>query len=232
MYLHTDHLGAVVKATDEVQAVVWDVDRKPFGERESLVGQVEVPLGFPGQYFDEETNNYYNYFRDYDPTTGRYLQSDPIGLAGGLNTYVYVNGNPLIYTDPKGLDVRREATGAACGFHERVAVDVAGGQFGVSFGHSRGAVGGVVDYVCPSCYGDYDGVIYEDGDPATDVLDSIDTKPCQDKNIFKWLYSQIGKSYSYTINGYNCRAYSTVMMMLIRQKLNNGDFDDGCECEK
>ncbi|MES9852271.1 MAG: RHS repeat-associated core domain-containing protein [Candidatus Thiodiazotropha sp. L084R] len=103
VYLHTDHLGAVVKATDESQAVVWDVERKPFGERESLVAQVEMPLGFPGQYFDEETNHYYNYFRDYDPATGRYLQSDPIGLLGGLNTYAYVEANPLSKKDVFGL---------------------------------------------------------------------------------------------------------------------------------
>jgi RHS repeat-associated protein len=57
----------------------------------------------PGQYYDQETNNYYNYFRDYDPATGRYIQSDPIGLDGGLNTYTYVSNNPVIYIDQNGL---------------------------------------------------------------------------------------------------------------------------------
>ncbi|KKJ77351.1 hypothetical protein WH95_06455 [Kiloniella litopenaei] len=70
-------------------------------------------LRMPGQYVDEETGRgsgsslthplYYNYNRDYDPATGRYTQVDPIGLAGGVNTYAYANGSPRRYVDPKGL---------------------------------------------------------------------------------------------------------------------------------
>jgi RHS repeat-associated protein len=61
-------------------------------------------LRFPGQYADVETGLNYNYYRDYDPATGRYIESDPIGLRGGsYSTYAYAHGNPALLIDPLGL---------------------------------------------------------------------------------------------------------------------------------
>ena len=101
-YFHNDQLGTPQAVTDSTQTIVWQAEASPFGETIEAVATIEQNLRFPGQYFDQETQLHYNYFRDYDPSIGRYLQSDPIGLGGGMNTYAYVGGNPYTYADPTG----------------------------------------------------------------------------------------------------------------------------------
>ncbi len=108
-YVHPDHLGsprAVTRPSDNAFLWRWDnVD--PFGanlpnENPSGAGTFQYALRFPGQYYDAETSTHYNYFRDYDPTIGRYTESDPTGLSGGINTYGYGLANPIRNIDPTG----------------------------------------------------------------------------------------------------------------------------------
>ncbi|EOC0062342.1 RHS repeat-associated core domain-containing protein [Cronobacter turicensis] len=92
--------------TDIDGQTVWRRQFSSWGEteRELCVPQWQVPqnLRFQGQYLDRESGLHYNLLRYYDPVAGRYTQLDPIGLAGGINTYSYV-GYPLTYIDPLGL---------------------------------------------------------------------------------------------------------------------------------
>ena len=103
VYYHVDRLGTPQAMTDTAGATVWKAVYEPFGMVNVTVNTVENNLRFPGQYYDRETGLHYNYFRDYDPTTGRYIEADPIGLNGGLNIYGYANQNPLTFIDPLGL---------------------------------------------------------------------------------------------------------------------------------
>ena len=101
--IHTDHLGTPQIITDQSQNTVWNADYEPFGQTTITTETVINNLRFPGQYFDGKTGLHYNYFRDYDPETGRYVESDPIGLYGGINTYLYAYANPIHLPDPSGL---------------------------------------------------------------------------------------------------------------------------------
>jgi RHS repeat-associated protein len=109
-YVHSDHLSTprrISRPGDNT--VVWRWDSDAFGtssaseDPDGDTTAFTFNLRFPGQYFDVESGRHYNYFRDYDPVTGGYLQSDPIGLNGGINTYGYVGSNPVSGIDPRGL---------------------------------------------------------------------------------------------------------------------------------
>ena len=108
-YIHADHLGTPRAVSDGAGHVVWRWESEPFGntvpdeDPDGDGDSFRLNLRFPGQYFDGESGLYYNYFRYYDPATGRYITSDPVGLSGGLNTYGYVGGNPIRFADPLGL---------------------------------------------------------------------------------------------------------------------------------
>jgi RHS repeat-associated protein len=129
-YYHNDHLGTPMFMTDENQNIVWEGEFLPFGEAYSVTGSITNNFRFPGQYYDEETGLHYNYFRDYKPEIGRYVEADPIlqpminlettnsgcvkttlswripgfiSKPQNLQPYVYVKNNSVNYIDPLGL---------------------------------------------------------------------------------------------------------------------------------
>jgi RHS repeat-associated protein len=148
-YVHADHLNTPRVILNSSNTVVWRWNGDAFGV--GLANQDPDGDGvsfnfnprFAGQYYDAESGLHYNYQRTYDPATGRYLQSDPIGLSGGINTYGYVGGNPLSRIDPYGTNA---LTGAeigttVCGLHCGIVGAVIGGVVGAVIG------GEISDYV-------------------------------------------------------------------------------------
>ncbi len=108
-YLHGDHREAPEAVTNKLGKVVWAAVYQVFGKARvnadpDADGKVFVQnLRLPGQYYDTESNTHYNYYRNYDPELGRYLQADPMGISQGMNLYTYANSNPVQYIDPQGL---------------------------------------------------------------------------------------------------------------------------------
>jgi RHS repeat-associated protein len=102
-FLHDDRQGTPQAATDSTQSVVWSASYQPFGQSSNAPATITQNLRLPGQESDLETGFNHNGFRNYIPAWGRYLESDPIGLVGGMNRYAYTSGNPLKSIDPLGL---------------------------------------------------------------------------------------------------------------------------------
>ena len=101
---HNDHLGTPRELSDNRGQIVWSASYDAYGRIDRLYSdEAENLIRFQGQYEDHETGLYYNFYRYFDPEHGRYISQDPIGLAGGLNTYAYTQ-NPVNWVDVYGLD--------------------------------------------------------------------------------------------------------------------------------
>ncbi|WP_305888751.1 RHS repeat-associated core domain-containing protein, partial [Methylomonas subterranea] len=103
VYYHNNPIGTPIKTSNHLGQISWSAQLDPFGKATPVNPAITQNLRFPGQYYDQETGLHYNMARYYDPAIGRYLQSDPIGLSGGINTYTYVRNNPVNRIDPLGL---------------------------------------------------------------------------------------------------------------------------------
>ncbi len=114
-YIRTDHIGRPVFATNSTGTKTWTASTLPFGEVRTTTG-TPIALRFPGQWFQSESGLHQNWMRDYDPTTGRYVEADPLGLVDGASVYGYVKQNPGRWVDRRGLYTMGDA---AASWHSR-----------------------------------------------------------------------------------------------------------------
>jgi RHS repeat-associated protein len=106
LYVHADHLDRPVRMTDASKALVWDAVYKPYGEVQAITGSAALDARFPGQWFQLETGLHYNWHRHYDPTTGRYLEPDPLGFVDGPSVYAYALNSPQMWVDREGTEIK------------------------------------------------------------------------------------------------------------------------------
>jgi RHS repeat-associated protein len=106
-YIHTGQIDEPLAMTSATQALVWNAYVDPFGVATTFTPpSTTLDMRLPGQSLQLETNSLHqNHWRDYDPSLGRYIEPDPLGIDAGQNVFGYVDGDPLNLFDPLGLDL-------------------------------------------------------------------------------------------------------------------------------
>ncbi|MCW9058759.1 MAG: DUF6531 domain-containing protein [Gammaproteobacteria bacterium] len=204
-YVHNDHMGTPKALTDAAGNRVWHAVHDPFGmatvdeDPDGDGVKVVFNLRFPGQHYDKETGLHYNYFRYYEPSTGRYITSDPIGLSGGINTYTYALNNPLFWIDPYGLDLTVSLNpNAAAGFgHIGLGVNTPNtvgqrpqpGASSIQMGLGLNVPG----QISP--------------DPAAPSNITIPTTPEQDRNVQQCIDARTQQQQDYNLYNNNCTQF-------------------------
>jgi RHS repeat-associated protein len=202
-YFHNDHLGTPQVLTSDSQAVAWKAVYTPFGEGVASITTVDNPFRFPGQYYDPETGLHYNYFRYYNPQTGRYITPDPIGLEGGINLFVHVAGNPLRWIDPWGLRTEVIITGGTWYGHAALRINntvYSAGRYDPTSVYSYGLKGANILTVWN--YNDYIRYYQNDGRSSTGYVLSL--TPAQEEALRAY-YDRLLKEASRTKEGYKLK---------------------------
>lgn len=204
-YLHSDHLNTPRMATNQSQTLLWSWNSDAFGfggvngDTHGNKPSLDILLRFPGQLYDTHTAMNYNYFRDYDPNTGRYIQSDPIGLQGGINTYQYALSNPLNFIDPTGLDITISFNGSAAAGAGHVGIGVnSPNTVGQRPQAGQNSVAIVVGQNVP-------GQISLD--PVPDARVVIPTTPRQDRQAQQCIDTRTREQQNYNLYQNNCAQF-------------------------
>jgi RHS repeat-associated protein len=212
--IHTDHLNTPRLVTGSVNpGARWRWDADPFGvgvpnNNPTGAGVFEFNLRFPGQIYFAETGLNYNYYRDgYDSAVGRYTQSDPIGLRGGINTYAYAGGNPVLHADPTGLDYWIEGPvkgEGGLGLHQSVCV----GQYNSPAGRKCISFGVEDQTTCDGTK--CKGRVYLDGSAAGDIAFGRYRRTTAevDKKISAFFDDLLDREGDYDLINNNCRDFS------------------------